>query len=107
MRIYPGTRLAQIALEDIHKGDANLRGSITPGFFAPIFYVSNALGDELFPVIASLVKGDERFFFGGGEETEANYNYNDNSVLMAAIKRGYRGAFWDILRRLAEEERRP
>jgi radical SAM superfamily enzyme YgiQ (UPF0313 family) len=104
VRIYPGTRLAEIALEDIKTGGANLRGSIAPGFFDPIFYVSSDVGNELFPFIASLVKGDERFFFGGGEETEANYNYNDNSILMEAIKKGYRGAFWDILRRLAEEE---
>jgi radical SAM superfamily enzyme YgiQ (UPF0313 family) len=104
VRIYPGTRLAEIALEDIKTGGANLRGSIAPGFFNPIFYVSSDVGDELFPFIASQVKGDERFFFGGGEETEANYNYNDNSILMEAIKKGYRGAFWDILRRLAEEE---
>jgi radical SAM superfamily enzyme YgiQ (UPF0313 family) len=106
VRIYPGTRLAEIALEDIKTGSANLRGSITTGFFNPIFYVSSDVGDELFPFIASLVKGDERFFFGGGEESEANYNYNDNSILMEAIKKGHRGAFWDILRRLAEEERR-
>jgi radical SAM superfamily enzyme YgiQ (UPF0313 family) len=104
VRIYPGTRLAEIAMEDIHTGSANLRGTITPGFFNPAFYVSSELGDELFPAIASLVKGDERFFFGGGEETEANYNYNDNGILMEAIKKGYRGAFWDILRRLAGEE---
>ena len=105
VRIYPGTRLAEIALKDITTGGANLRGSITPGFFDPIFYVSSEVGNDLFPFIASLVKGDKRFFFGGGEETEANYNYNDNSILMDAIKKGYRGAFWDILRRLAEEER--
>jgi hypothetical protein len=105
VRIYPGTRLAEIALEDIKTGGANLRGTITPGFFNPIFYVSSDVGDELFPFIASLVKEDERFFFGGGEETEANYNYNDNNILMEAIKEGYRGAFWDILRRLAEEKR--
>ena len=104
VRIYPGTRLAELALEDIKTGGANLRGSIAPGFFNPIFYVSSDVGDELFPFIASLVKGDERFFFGGGEETEANYNYNDNSILMEAIKKGYRGAFWDILRRLVKEE---
>jgi len=103
VRIYPGTRLAQIALADIQTGNANVRGTISPDFFAPIFYVSNAMGDELFPYIASLVKGDKRFFFGGGEEVETNYNYNDNSVLMEAITKGYRGAFWDILRRLAEE----
>ncbi len=106
VRIYPGTRLAEIAREDIQKGDGNLRGVISADFFYPIFYVSKALGDELYPFIASLVNGDERFFFGGGEETEANYNYNANNVLMEAIKRGYRGAFWDILRRLAEEEQR-
>jgi radical SAM superfamily enzyme YgiQ (UPF0313 family) len=103
VRIYPGTRLAEIAMEDINKGNATVRGVVNSGFFAPLFYVSNAVGDELYPLIASLVKGDERFFFGGGEETAANYNYNANSVLMEAIKRGYRGAFWDILRRLAEE----
>jgi radical SAM superfamily enzyme YgiQ (UPF0313 family) len=105
VRIYQGTRLGEIALQDFSTGGANLRGSITPGFFNPIFYVSSDMGDELFPSIASLIKGDERFFFGGGEETEANYNYNDNNILTEAIKKGYRGAFWDILRRLAEEGR--
>ena len=104
VRIYPGTKLAQIALKDIQMGNATLRGGINPDFFSPVFYVSDALGDEFFPFIASLVKGDERFFFGGGEEVETNYNYNDNSILTEAIKKGYRGAFWDILRRLAEEK---
>ncbi|UCC66724.1 MAG: cobalamin-dependent protein [Deltaproteobacteria bacterium] len=104
VRIYSGTRLAEIALQDgVHAGNANLKGVVKPDFFAPIFYVSQSLGDELIPFITSLVGGDERFFFGGGEEADANYNYNDNSILMEAIKRGYRGAFWDILRRLAEE----
>jgi radical SAM superfamily enzyme YgiQ (UPF0313 family) len=106
VRIYPGTRLAEIALEDIHKGNATVRGVINADFFSPVFYVSNALGDELYPFIASLVNGDERFFFGGGEESAANYNYNANIVLMEAIKKGYRGAFWDILRRVAEEGQR-
>jgi radical SAM superfamily enzyme YgiQ (UPF0313 family) len=105
VRIYPGTRLAQIALADMEKDNAAVRGSINPAFFAPVFYVSQAMGDELHPFIASLVQKDERFFFGGGEEVEANYNYNANAMLMEAIKKGYRGAFWDILRRLAEEGR--
>jgi len=105
VRIYPGTRLAEIFLADIQQGNAHVRGSINPDFFAPIFYVSSAMGDELYPFIASLVKKDERFFFGGGEQTETNYNYNANTVLTEAITRGYRGAFWDILRRLAEEGR--
>ncbi|MBW2038550.1 MAG: radical SAM protein [Deltaproteobacteria bacterium] len=106
IRIYSGTRLAEIVQkEGIHEGNPSLRGVVRSDCFAPIFYVSQGLGDELIPFITSLVEGDERFFFGGGEEAEANYNYNDNSVLMEAIKRGYRGAFWDILRRLVEEGR--
>ncbi len=32
-----------------------------------------------------------------------NYNYNDNPELIDAIKRGHRGAYWDILRRVSEE----
>ena len=31
-----------------------------------------------------------------------NYNYNDNRHLVEAIRGGYRGAFWDILRRVSE-----
>jgi radical SAM superfamily enzyme YgiQ (UPF0313 family) len=104
VRIYTGTRLAEIVLaEGVHEKNPNLRGVRRKDFFLPIFYLSQNVGDEMIPYIASLVRGDERFFFGGGEDVEANYNYNDNSVLMEAIKRGYRGAYWDILRRLADE----
>jgi hypothetical protein len=34
---------------------------------------------------------------------ERNYNYNENSRLMEAIQQGYRGAFWDILKRMGHE----
>ena len=105
VRIYPGTPLAEMALADMRAGKAMVHGALQPDFFAPVFYLAGAVGEDLSARIASLVEGDERFFFGGGEETEANYNYNDNSVLIEAIKRGYRGAFWDILRRLADEGR--
>ena len=106
VRIYPGTRLGELALEEgVHHGNPSLHGVVQPDMLAPIFYVSPHLRDELISTINALVAGDERFFFGGGEATEANYNYNDNSILMEAIRRGYRGAFWNILRRLAEEGR--
>ena len=35
---------------------------------------------------------------------DSNYNYNDNLILVEAIRSGYRGAFWDILRRLSIEK---
>jgi hypothetical protein len=67
-----------------------------------MFYLSHELGDDIESYIAELIKGDGRFFFVSKEQTTQNYNYNDNSQLMQAIKNGYRGAFWDILRRLSE-----
>jgi len=103
IRIYPGTRLAEIAKEEgINEQNPNLQGIISPDLFAPLFYVSHLLGEEIKTFISSLIAGDERFFFGGKDEDPANYNYNENSILMNAIKKGYRGAFWDILRKMAD-----
>jgi radical SAM superfamily enzyme YgiQ (UPF0313 family) len=103
IRIYPGTRLAELLKdEEGHRPDLNIRGVMTPDFLAPVFYVSQEIGDDLHGVISGLIGSDERFYFGGKEEDPANYNYNENSILMEAIKKGYRGAFWDILRKQAE-----
>jgi hypothetical protein len=73
-------------------------------FFAPVFYLSSALGEDALGYLAGLIAGDERFFFMSGEVADQNYNYNENILLMNAIRDGYRGAFWDILRRLSERE---
>jgi len=82
-----------------------LHGSVSgnDSFFAPIYYVSSSLGPDALGYLAKLVNGDERFFFSGtAAGADKNYNYNDNTVLANAIKAGYRGAFWDILRRIGE-----
>jgi hypothetical protein len=34
-----------------------------------------------------------------------DYNYRENPALVDALARGYRGAYWDILRRVAEGKR--
>jgi hypothetical protein len=49
-----------------------------------------------------LVGGDARFFLPADTATHQNYNYNynANNILVEAIARGARGAYWDILRRL-------
>jgi hypothetical protein len=82
----------------------NLRGTIegNDNFFKPIFYLSASLGPDAAGYLSQLIGGDERFFFVSPSGAERNYNYNDNSVLVNAIKAGYRGAFWDILRRLGK-----
>jgi hypothetical protein len=84
------------------QGSPNLHGTIegNDNFFKPIFYLSASLGPDAAEYLSRLIGGDERFFFVSPSGAERNYNYNDNSVLVNAIKAGYRGAFWDILRRL-------
>ncbi|MFH0813195.1 MAG: B12-binding domain-containing radical SAM protein, partial [Pseudomonadota bacterium] len=68
----------------------------------PLYYLSPELGDGIQDFVRALVAGDSRFFFGGTEDIDENYNYNDNTKLIQAIKQGYKGAFWDILRRIEE-----
>ncbi len=106
VRIYPGSALASIVgREGITRENPNLHGRVegNEDFFFPIFYISSKVGKGITSYVARLVGGDERFFFATEEEVDRNYNYNENSVLVEAIKKGYRGAFWDILRRISEE----
>jgi hypothetical protein len=86
------------------KGNPSLHGTTggNESFFRPIFYVSSSLGPDAPEYLSGLIGGDERFFYASPSGAERNYNYNDNTVLVNAIKAGYRGAFWDILRRLGK-----
>ncbi|MBI2916923.1 MAG: radical SAM protein [Chloroflexi bacterium] len=99
VRIFPGTRLAQIVLDQGPlEANPNLRGTLSPNLVAPVFYVSSALGDNPLDCLSGLIGGDQRFFTPSTRDTQ-DYNYNRNQVLVDAIREGYRGAFWDILRR--------
>ncbi|HPA46299.1 MAG TPA: radical SAM protein [bacterium] len=103
IRVYPGTGVARLVdKEGFHSGNPNLRGSVegNESRLRPVYYVSHSLGENIDSFFHDLVKDDNRFLFGGTEQTGQNYNYNDNSVLAQAIRNGARGAFWDILRRL-------
>lgn len=106
VRIFPGTRLSNMVREmGPLRANPNLLGN-TQGnerFFAPIFYLSAALGEDALQYLAGLIGGDERFLFMSPPEGgDRNYNYNENTLLVEAIRQGYRGAFWDILRRISE-----
>ena len=106
VRIYPGTRLAERVFreEGFGPGNPNLRGNVQGNeeLLRPLFYVSEQLGADPEAVVEEAIGGDPRFFFASRKQALENYNYNDNSVLCDAIRDGYRGAYWDILRRLAE-----
>jgi hypothetical protein len=105
VRIYPGTRLAAMVREAGPMGaNPSVRGSVraNPSLLGPVFYLSRDLGESAEHYVAALVGGDERFFFPNSDAGTEAYNYNDNDRLVEAIRQGYRGAYWDILRRLGE-----
>ncbi|HUV51566.1 MAG TPA: B12-binding domain-containing radical SAM protein, partial [Dehalococcoidia bacterium] len=107
VRIAPKTRLAALVLRDGHLNkNPNLRGTVknNDNFFYPIFYLSAGMGPDAPEYLSHLIGKDKRFFFASPSAEERNYNYNDNTVLVNAIKAGYRGAFWDILRRLGRTD---
>ena len=106
VRVFPQTKLAQMVQQNgPFTENPNLRGSVTDNtsFFYPVFYFSSEMGPDISAYLTGLIGDDERFFFFGDTAgADKNYNYNDNTVLVDAIKAGYRGAFWDILRRLGD-----
>jgi len=97
VRVYPGTPLHRhLAAGSIDP--AGLRGN--PDGLFPVFFMSPDLGEHPFDEVRELIGGDGRFLMPSGGD-EQDYNYNDNRVLQEAIEAGCRGAYWDILRRLA------
>jgi len=104
VRLYPGTALAREVLRaGPLAANPNLRGNTedNDSLLMPVFYLSEGLGEGAEEYVRSLVGSDRRFFLPGGGDA-ADYNYNENRVLVDALARGHRGAYWDILRRLQE-----
>lgn len=116
VRIYPRTAFVRHIMSEgitpsnpkrsagVPTCNPNLRGTVedNPDLLKPIFYLSAKLGEKPQQYIRELVAGDPRFLIGETGDAAENYNYNDNSALVQAIKAGYRGAFWDIMRRVEE-----
>lgn len=100
VRVYPGTALSEmIASGTLDKGFFT-RTEIKKDLSEPLFFIEPALGQGMFELLDRLIGNDERFFFFDPAKPAQNYNYNANQRLIDAIAKGYRGAYWDILRRL-------
>ena len=84
VRIYPGTAL------DARLGSGDRLN--------PAFYLEPRIAPYVFELLGNLIGDDRRFLFFDPSRPEQNYNYNSNQRLVDAIQKGYRGAFWDILR---------
>ena len=65
----------------------------------PRFFLEPQVAPACFGLLDALIGNDPRFFFFDPTRPEQNYNYNANDRLVQAIAEGYRGAYWDILRR--------
>jgi tryptophan 2-C-methyltransferase len=104
VRVFPGTALARM-VRDSGPLDENpcLHGHTraNPDLLKPLFFVSNQLGPDPEARLKKTIGADPRFFFAARADLRANYNYNNNRPLCAAIRQGDRGAYWDILRRAA------
>lgn len=105
VRIYPHTPLAQLLrCQGPIASNPHLHGvrAGNDDFLKPIFYVDAGMDGDIHTIAGEYVGGDPLFFHADPSQLAGNYNYNDNSVLSNAIRAGERGAYWDILRRLAE-----
>jgi hypothetical protein len=105
MRIYGGTTIAEEVLgQGAMETNPALRGETrnNPDFLRPVYYVSPGIGGDIVSLVRDIAGNDRRFFLPSRREESGNYNYNDNTVLVRAIREGARGAYWDILRRIAE-----
>ena len=101
MRLYAGTAAArEVFAQGFTTENPSLRGRIenNEAMAWPVYYLESGLGEDVIPYLRELIGGDRRFFFGWPDEAQADYNYDGNEVLTEAIRKGARGAYWDILR---------
>jgi len=95
VRVYPKT-----TLESMVKSDSLIGGiSGDEKKDEPVFFMEQGIAHDIFEIIERNIAEDSRFLFFDPAKPEVNYNYNANERLVEAISKGYRGAYWDILRR--------
>lgn len=107
IRVYPRTPLERLVKsEGPMATNPNLHGKRegNDSLLYPVFYIDRRLGENPVDLVVDMIGKDERFFPPPRQQGADNYNYNDNEVLQKAILAGERGAYWDILRRLADNK---
>jgi radical SAM superfamily enzyme YgiQ (UPF0313 family) len=96
LRVFPDTELEEMVRgEGISPDNPNLYGVIKDNdkLIYPLFYLASQIAPNPPEYIGQLIGDDPRFF---GVNT-SNMNYNANQLLVEAIERGERGAYWAIL----------
>ncbi|HNT33612.1 MAG TPA: radical SAM protein, partial [bacterium] len=103
VRLYAGTPLVNRLQQDgLLENNPNILGAASnnPGLLRPVFYLEQGIRESLGSIMEDILGDDPRYFIGSNEPVDANYNYNDNALLVQAIQEGARGAYWDILRQI-------
>jgi len=95
VRIYPRTEIAELVKQE------QFSNGLTGGedISKPLFFIEPEVSPFIFDLLDKMIGDDKRFLFFDPSKPEKNYNYNANQRLVEAIKKGYRGAYWDILRK--------
>lgn len=97
VRVYPGTPLSRLLA---HGGDG-IQPPQHGGLHQPVFYLSPALGRDPLGLVRHLCGDDPRFLLLASPDEARSYNYAGDDRLQQAIRRGARGAYWDIMRQEA------
>jgi hypothetical protein len=97
VRVYPHTSLHEALNNGIIMGKRHPETCESPG--QPIFYVSSLVDDDLPATTTKLINKDKRFMLLSSPSEGSSYNYTDDRLLYELIRKGSRGAYWDILRK--------
>lgn len=95
VRVYRGTELSNMV--DQEGAREGLIGGADES--EPVFFLEPAVAPFVTELLDEFIDNDERFFFFDPSRPERDYSYNANKRLIEALEKGYRGAYWDILRK--------
>ena len=104
LRIFPETRLHEMLMKEgkLANNPCVYGKKINnDSLLKPVFYVADTMGDHPERSLKKMIDDDPVFLFASSEDFDKNYNYNNNKPLVNAVKKGARGAYWDILRRVS------
>jgi radical SAM superfamily enzyme YgiQ (UPF0313 family) len=96
VRVYPNTLLGEAVAGGFGKEDIHPAGALT--LHQPTFYVSPYLGQNIDAFLQELVGGDPRFLSLASPSESGSYNYAGDEALCELIRKGARGAYWEIIR---------
>jgi radical SAM superfamily enzyme YgiQ (UPF0313 family) len=96
VRIYPNTLLGEAIAGGFGKEGMHPAGPLA--WKEPSFYISPDLNQEIDAFLRELVGDDPRFLSLVSPSESGSYNYAGDEALCELIRKGARGAYWEIIR---------